>query len=203
MESLADQIAELLKATAVERAIFCGLSMGGYIGWEFAKRHTDRLSGLICCNTRAVADDEATARARRVAAAQVVKTGSGAVAETMRSKLFSQTTITQNPLAVYSITDTIRRTSPGSVAAAQLAMSQRLDHSPTLPTINVPVLVIAGSEDQITPSAEMQIMAKQLKTASFVEIARSGHLSPLENPQQFNVSVANWLTEQRLRKPSL
>ena len=57
MEQFADDLAELLDALAVEGpVIFCGLSMGGYIAWQFTQRHRNRISKLIVCDTRAAAE---------------------------------------------------------------------------------------------------------------------------------------------------
>lgn len=203
MQSLSDQMAMLLDNLSAGDVIFCGLSMGGYIGWEFAYRHRDRLSGLICSNSRATSDDETTARARRVAASQVLKSGSTPVAEAMREKLFSPATIEQNPAVVHSVAETICKTAPETIAAAQLAMAQRKDHSDLLRTLEIPSLVIAGAEDRITPTPEMETMANQISGATFVEIADSGHLSPLENASEFNTAVANWLTERKPQQSSL
>ena len=193
MKSLADDVADLLNQIGVSKVIFCGLSMGGYIGWEFVKNHSEMLAGLICCNTRATADDELTARARRVAAAQVLKTGAAPVAEVMRGKLFSETTIAEQPAVVDSIADIIRETKPESIAAAQIAMSQRHNFSNLLAEIDVPTLVIAGSDDSITPASEMQLMAMAIDGATFVEISEVGHMSPSEQPTVFNRAVIHWL----------
>src|SRR4051812_47482628 len=57
MEQLADDMARLLEALQIKDPIvFCGLSMGGYVAWQFALRHRPRLARLILCDTRAMAD---------------------------------------------------------------------------------------------------------------------------------------------------
>lgn len=193
MKTMANDVAELLNQLDIARVIFCGLSMGGYIGWEFVANHEAMLEGLICCNTRATADDEMTARARRVAAAQVLKAGAEPVAEAMRSKLFSAATIEKQPQLIDSVAETICATAPETIAAAQIAMSQRVDFSNQLPSINVPALVIAGTDDSITPSNEMQAMSMEIPDATFVELADAGHLSPAERPDAFNRALMHWL----------
>src|SRR5687768_13865152 len=55
MQRMADDIAELLSGIKLsEPVVFCGLSMGGYVAWQFALRHRQRLARLILCDTRAV-----------------------------------------------------------------------------------------------------------------------------------------------------
>jgi pimeloyl-ACP methyl ester carboxylesterase len=196
MRQMADEIADLIDLLDIPQVIYCGLSMGGYIGWEFYKNHGNRLSGLICCNTRSAADDIKTARGRRVAASQVMKTGATPVAMAMRSKLFAASTLKDKPALVQSVVETICRTKPETIAAAQLAMSRRTSFDSTINGIGVPALVIAGSDDEITPSSEMQAMAERMPDSQFHQIANSGHLSPLEQPMAFNDIVSAWTANQ-------
>lgn len=194
MRSFADDLAELLTQLQIPKVIFCGLSMGGYIAWEFAAAYPQLLDSLICCNTRAAADQENIARGRRVAAAQVRKTGTESVAEAMKEKLFSPTTIIQNPQLIKRVCASIRATDAEMVARGQLAMAIRQDHSLRLGEINCRVLVIAGNDDQITPADEMLPMSLMLNNGTFVEIAEAGHLAPAEQPESFNRAVEHWLS---------
>ena len=194
MRSFADDIAKLLNQLGISKVVFCGLSMGGYIGWEFVKHHGEKLNGLVCCNTRAAADDEMTARARRVAAAQVLKTGAEPVAAAMKEKLFSPATRSGNPNLVARLSEVMAATDPRSIAAAQLAMSQRSDFLSEVSEIELPTLVVAGEHDPITVSSEMQELSMLIGESTFVEIAESGHLSPAEQPGVFNSALTHWLS---------
>jgi pimeloyl-ACP methyl ester carboxylesterase len=193
MKSMADDVADLLKQIGVSKVIFCGLSMGGYIGWEFVHNHGDMLDGLICCNTRATADDETTARARRLAVAQVMQNGTEPIAVAMKQKLFSSKTLSHNVELVDDVSNVILDANPQTVAAAQLGMAKRTDHSELLQQIDARTLVIAGADDQITPADEMRDMSFLIGESSFVEIADAGHLSPAEQPRIFNHAVIHWL----------
>ena len=194
MKEMADDVANLVSKLGIEKVIFCGLSMGGYIGWEFASNHREMLDGLICCNTRAAADDEVTARARGVAASQVLQTGSDAVATMMCQKLFSDATQSDRPGLVKKIGDVIRKTEPKAIAAGQLAMSVRQDFSSALIDIEVPTLVVSGSEDSITTPEEMALMAMELPRVTSVTISDAGHLAPFEQATVFNHAVVHWLS---------
>ncbi|MEZ6066145.1 MAG: alpha/beta fold hydrolase [Planctomycetaceae bacterium] len=90
MRAFADDLAELLRQLEVTRPVdLCGLSMGGYIAWQFAEHHADLLGRLVLCDTRATADNE-TARAGRLATAdRVLAEGPAFLAESMLSKLFA------------------------------------------------------------------------------------------------------------------
>lgn len=192
MRIFADDLAELLEHLGIPKVIFCGLSMGGYIGWEFAAAYPDLLDGMICCNTRATADTETVARGRRVAAAQVSKTGAKPVADAMKEKLFSPTTLSRDPELVEQICAGIRATDSETIALGQLAMAIRRDHWQRLGEISCKVLVVAGSDDQITAADEMLKMSLMLNHGTFVEIAEAGHLSPAEQPEAFNRAFQHW-----------
>ena len=91
MKSFAQDLVALLDVLNVSQpVVYCGLSMGGYIGWQFWKHHRDRLSHLVACDTRAANDAPEVARARKIAAQTVRKTGSQPVADAMVERLFSQ-----------------------------------------------------------------------------------------------------------------
>ena len=196
MARFADLIATFLDSINVDQAIVCGLSMGGYIGLEFADRHADRVGGLILSNTRATADDEVTARGRHVAAAQVMTDGAGPVADAMQVKLFAESTSTDRPELIEQTVATIRATHPQTIAWGQLAMANRAEYSNQISKFEMPVLVVAGQHDVITPADDMRRMAKQIAGAKFVEIASAGHLAPTEQPEAFNAAVRKWISER-------
>ena len=196
MESLADWLVAFLNAIAcVEPVNYCGLSMGGYIGWQFWRRHPSRLKSMIAANTRAANDDELVRRARHMAAAQVRVSGAQSVADAMIEKLFYLAG-DQDPLEIEYIAkvhQTIFTTDPGVISAGQIGMSQRVDATGWLSEIAIPMLFIGGEFDPITPPAEMQSNATAANNAPFETIPAAGHLTPLEQPDAFNLSVGQFL----------
>jgi len=190
MPRLADDLAELLTAIGVhEPVVFCGLSMGGYVGWQFALRHRERLAKLIQCDTRAVADNAETAAGRNSLADRVQKEGSAFVAETMLPKLFAPATLEAKAPCVEATRQVILRTSPQGIAAASRGMAQRPDMTGKLAQFDLPALLICGQHDAISPPAEMRGIAAQMPQARFVEIAGAGHMSPLEKPAEVNAAI--------------
>ena len=76
MAQFADDLAALLDALGIgEPVVLCGLSMGGYIAFQFWRRHAARLRALILCDTRAAADGPEAAAARHVMAERVLREG--------------------------------------------------------------------------------------------------------------------------------
>lgn len=190
MQRMADDLVELLGAMQLnEPVVFCGLSMGGYVAWQFALRHRERLAKLIVCDTRAVADNAEAATGRNSLADRVRKEGPTFVADSMLPKLFAPATIETQAPCVEATRQVILRTDPHGIAAASRGMAQRPDVTGKLAGLDVPTLVLCGEHDAIATVAEMREIAHQLPQASFVEIKNAGHMAPLEQPAAVNGAI--------------
>lgn len=196
MEQFADDLAGILDAVGVtEPVVFCGLSMGGYVAWQFQQRHADRLRALILCDTRAIADNPEGAENRRRLANMVVENGSAAVAAAMLPNLFSPVTSERQQAAIAEMREAIVNTSPQGIAAASLGMAERPDVTEALSSIDVPSLLIVGEDDQISTVDEMRGIADAIPGSRFVQIPDAGHMSPLENPEPVNAAIREFLAE--------
>ncbi len=194
MQSLAHQIAALLGALTVNKpVVFCGLSMGGYVGWQFWRHHANRLSHLVACDTRAANDLPEVARGRKLAALNVRKTGTRPVADAMVEKLFYRPDHPEKKSVAESVHQVILQTDPESIARGQLAMAIRPDTTTWLKQIEIPMLWVVGAHDTITPPDEMRANADLVAGSEFLKISRAGHLAPLENPGEFNRGLAAFL----------
>lgn len=194
MEQLADDLAKLLDAMQInEPVFFCGLSMGGYVAWQFALRHRARLSKLILCDTRAIADSPEAAAGRRKTAEKVLAEGAAIAADAIVPKLFAPATYRQQPQIVEATRQVILRTKPEGIAAALRGMAERPDVTAKLPQLDVPALVLCGQHDGISPPDEMRQIAAKLPNARFLEIADAGHMAPLEQPEAVNAAIREFL----------
>jgi len=89
MKQFADDLAAILPAIGENQpVIFCGLSMGGYIAWQFAEHHRSKLAALIVCDTKAAADTPEAKKARLESAEKLEREGTSFLANTMLPKLF-------------------------------------------------------------------------------------------------------------------
>jgi pimeloyl-ACP methyl ester carboxylesterase len=194
MEQYADDLAELLDALRItEPIVLVGLSMGGYIAWQFVRKYPHRLRALVQCDTRAAADNDEARAGRIKMANNVAEWGSGRVAEMMGPKLFSPRSFEKKPEIVAAVRRVVESTSPAAIAAAQRGMAARPDVTSLLPTIRVPTLVIVGDQDVISPPSEMQSIAAAIPDAEFVVIPDSGHMTTLENPTAVNDALARFI----------
>ncbi len=196
MPAIADDLAMLLDALQIPQVVFCGLSMGGYVAWQFWERHPERLRGLIICDSRAAADSPETARGRLIMAERVRLEGAAPLIEAMLPRLFSAQTFQQQPAVVAAIRQTMAGTKTGAIAAALEGMAARADMSWRLNTMDVPALLLAGEDDVISPASEMRTMASAMPDARFVAIPNAGHLAPLEKPVEVNRAILEFLQER-------
>ena len=197
MRQMADDLAGILEQLdVVEPVVLCGLSMGGYVAWQFWKSYARHLRGMVLCDTKAAADTVEVARGRELMAASVEQDrDTHTVAENMAQRLFSPTTARDRPTIIEKTTDVIAQTSPEGIAAAQRGMAQREDAGDWIAEIELPCLLLGGADDVITPPNEMNHISQTLSNARFTIIEGAGHLAPLEQAAATNSVIAEFLHE--------
>lgn len=196
MTRLADDCAEILNQLEIaEPVMFCGLSMGGYIAWEFARWHREKLAGLIVCDSRALPDTAETVNTRKKSADELRANGSEQLIAAMSLKLFSQQTIQNKPEVIEAVKTQMKQADPLAMAAAQFGMAERFDATELLPELDVPALLLGGEDDIISPPTEMSEIATAMPNAQFVEIPQAGHMAPMENPEAVNTAISGFLDQ--------
>ncbi len=187
MDLLADDCAALLDALHIhEPVVVDGLSMGGYIAMAFARRHPERLAGLVLTATRAGADSEAGKAGRDQAAAQARQQGVGAIVEAMLPKLLAPDNFQNRPDLVAEARAIMSNTSLEGVLGDLAGMKARPDSTESLKQVRVPTRIILGAEDQIIPQAEGRAMLSALPDAGMDVVPGAGHLVNLEQPEAYN-----------------
>jgi pimeloyl-ACP methyl ester carboxylesterase len=146
---------------------------------------------LVLANTRASADDEATAAGRHSLAAEVLRDGVDVAASELLPKLIGTSTTHDHPELVDHVHALILENKEAGVAGALRAMASRRDATPMLGRIQCPVVVVAGEEDLVVTPASARAMAGKIRDAR-VEVLLAGHLSNLEAPDEFNRVLADF-----------
>jgi pimeloyl-ACP methyl ester carboxylesterase len=194
MKQYADDLAALLPQLGENRpVILCGLSMGGYVAWQFVEHHRSRLAALILCDTKAAADTSQARQSRLESAAKVERDGTSILLSAMLPKLFGEEVASSRTPVVEETAAMILRNDPRGCAAAQRGMAERVDYRPRLASINVPTLVLCGEHDLISPPAEMREIAAAIPGAKYAEIPAASHMAPLQFPQQVNAELEKFL----------
>jgi 3-oxoadipate enol-lactonase len=193
VEAMAEDVAALLDELGVGRFVLGGLSMGGYVVFEFFRKFSERVRALVLADTRPQADTEEARRTREETARRALKEGVAPVVESMLSKLLSAGTRERGGELLEGVRSLMLGTSPEGAAAALRAMAVRRDQTDLLPSINVPTLIIVGSEDAITPPADAEAMRAKIEGARLFVVEGAGHLSNVERPEEFNRALVAFL----------
>lgn len=194
MDAYADDLCALLDALHIQRAVLCGLSMGGYIALAFWRKYASRVRALILVDTRAGADTPEARLARLKTVEQVKQRGPAPAIGAMLPRLLAESTRRSRSDLVEFVGAMMQRQRSTGVVGALLGMAERPDSTSTLPTITAQTLVVFGAEDVITPAkAEGPGLADAIPHSRLVVIPKAGHLSNLEQPEAFNASVREFL----------
>lgn len=190
MDLAADAVAGELDRAGIDKAVVCGLSMGGYVAFSLWRRHRDRIAALALADTRAEPDDDAGRERRRQVAEKARAEGSQAIADSPPPLLSEGA----NEALWQRVKEMIRRQPGEAIAAASLGLGERPDSRPILPEIDVPTTIIVGSADALTPPPMSEAMAAAIPGAELVVLEDAGHLSNLEAPDAFTAALRTLLS---------
>lgn len=197
MAKHAQDISRILDEENVDRAPFVGVSIGGYVLFEFWRKHRARVEALGLFNTKAQADTAEARASRWQAAADVLEQGTETFFKSMAPKLMSKTTFTTRPDLVEGALRLMRKMSAEDVALVQRGMAERPDSIDTLKNINVPVMIVTGDEDVLTGVNEAELMRQNIAGSRMKVVTRAGHYSPWEQPQEVGLMLRQFVDTVR------
>jgi 3-oxoadipate enol-lactonase len=192
LERLGQDVLDLLDSLEIERAAFCGLSMGGMTGIWLALNHPRRFSRMAQCNTtvwfppRELWDQ----RIRTVS-----EKGMEAVTEAVVERWFTPEFRQSAPSEVNRIRQMLLATNPAGYGGCCAAIRD-MDMRTFLGTIEAPTLVVIGSRDPSTTPEQGNYIVGRIPGAQKV-VLESAHLSNIERAEDFNRAVIGFLAGER------
>jgi 3-oxoadipate enol-lactonase len=195
MEEMAKDVSALMEKLDIARAAICGLSMGGYVTLALYRMFPLRARALVLADTRASVDTEEGRANREVQAQKALGEGMEGIADAMLPKLVSLKTVARNPAAVGRVREMMVKTNPDGAAAALRGMARRRDQTQFLSRIVAPALILVGREDAITPVADAELMHREIGGSRLEVIEDAGHVSNIEQPEAFNHSLTQFLSD--------
>lgn len=197
MQKHAADVARVCDDAGIGQAVFGGVSIGGYVLFEFWRSFRERVRALVLSDTRSPADNEQTRTGRLQAADEVEKHGPDQFLEGLLPKLVGESTRASRPDLVDAVRAMMSEMTVAGIAAALRGMAARPDSTPTLPTISVPVLLLFGDEDVLTSPAEGEQMLHEMAIAQarFQVAPRAGHLAVFEQPVAAHDVLRKFLDE--------
>jgi len=193
MDLFADDLAALLDHLGIRRAVFGGMSMGGYVLLNTLERHPEKVAAACFIVTRSGADDEAGKERRRKMAMEVVESGAHPVADIFSGILFAEGTAKTRPQLCLEVYGWMEGNEARGLAGALLAMAGRKDYTALLGSFRLPCLVIGAEQDKAVTREQIQILAAGLPHHKLCMVPEAGHLVNLEQPDVFNKCLLEFL----------
>lgn len=188
IEHLGGDVLGLLDALGIERASYCGLSMGGATGIWLAAKAPGRFSRMVFCNTLPWLGPPDTMNARIDA---VLRSGLEPLADATMERWFTAEFRARDPATVQAIRSDLLATPVAGYVACYAALRD-YDERTSLAGISLPTLIVAGTHDPAPPLAAARGFAAQVPGAAFVELP-AAHLSNLGAAEQFNTAILRFL----------
>lgn len=196
LEELADDVVAVLKALELPAVHYIGLSIGGMFGQALALNFPHLLHSLMLCDTMVASTTGAEAMwNERI---QLARTANSLepLAEATLNRWFSTNFQSRSRIRCQQIYESILATSLDGFEGCVRAI-QRFDFSHQLSTLNIPTLVVCGSDDPGTPPEENRRLATLIPNADYKELKECKHLPNIEKPDEFNRIMINWLNSNR------
>lgn len=191
LERYVDDLLALMDAVGAERAALVGLSMGGYIALRAVERAPERFWAAVLADTRAEADGDESKLARAAGIRTLHAGGKSAFVAGFLPKLLARPdSETGRALAAMMLGN-----EASGMANALAAMQGRTDTSRALASFALPVLVIVGESDALTPPEMSRSIAARIPGARLEILPGAGHVSNLEAPAAFDAALTGFLRE--------
>jgi 3-oxoadipate enol-lactonase len=193
LEFLVDDLIALLDHLNIQKAILCGLSMGGYVALRAVERNPERIQALVLCDTRSEADSN-LAKIGRSSSINIIKNeGLSKFSESFLVNIFAAASLRNHPDRVERVRRMILDNNPLGVCGMLLALASRTNTTSALPQVRIPTLVLVGEKDTITPPSAAENLKFHIPLAQMAVIPNAAHMSNIENPDLFNQHLTHFL----------
>ena len=193
IDIFANDLLGFLDAMKIKKSVLCGLSMGGYIALNAVTNFQERFDGLILCDTNCLTDKPEVIEKRLQTIENIKKSGVEKYAEDSIDMLFASESLITKLDEIAQVKEMILNTPLQTLTQTLLALTKRKETTAKLKEISLPVLIIVGKEDKITPVADAQFMHANIEGSLLTILEHAGHLSNMENPDSFNQNLKNFV----------
>lgn len=195
LDVFARDVAGLLDRLGVPRFVLGGLSMGGQVVMECLRQFPERITGVLLADTSAPAETDLGRELRNELADRLLREGMAGYAEEVLPKMLAPRNISALPEIARQVSTMMRTTSPVGAAAALRGRAERPDYVETLRRVEVPTLVVVGSDDEFTPIGDAELITGCVPGATLVVVDGAGHLPNLEREAVFNAALGRLLQQ--------
>jgi len=193
MDSHVDDLFSVMDLLNPEKPVLAGLSMGGYVALRAAEREENKFSKLILLDTKSDADTNQGKFNRYNGVKKINTEGLDTFISFFIPNCFRDKFKTEEFDQYETYMITAKRSNPTGVKGCLISMQGRSSATEYLPSIKIPVLVLCGEDDKLTPVEEMRLMASKINNAEFKIVPDAGHISPVENHGFINSEIEKFL----------
>ena len=199
METLAGDVLDVLDALGIERATIVGQSLGGYVTFAFYRMFAERCAALGFVSTRAAADDAPAAAMRYELAARIEADGTAPSVADFVNRSFAPEVYRERPDLAERLRAVIERTDPRGAAAMLRGIAIRVPSDDLFAEIDVPVRIVAGTQDALIPFACAEEMTRGIPGAE-LDVLGCGHVPLYEAPDSVTASLERLLAASTARR---
>jgi pimeloyl-ACP methyl ester carboxylesterase len=193
IDLFAEDLVKFMDKLHIEKAIICGLSMGGFISLNAVKRFPDRFEALILCDTQCIADNAEVKENRYKTIEQITLDGVDEFNDKFIESVFHPDSLANKKELVENLRSVVFTNSKAIITAGLTALAERSETCSSLVAIRIPTLIICGKADEVTPLDQSKFMHEQIKGSSLKVVDNAGHVSNLEQPLEFNKYLQDFL----------
>ena len=190
----ADDLIKFMNVLNIDKAIICGLSMGGYIALNAVQRFSSRFEGLILCDTQCSADTKEAKEKRYKSIDEINANGTAAFNENFVKSVFYAGSLLNKKEIVEAVRRVVFSNSKHIITMGLRALADRSETCSTLNEIKIPTLIICGREDALIPLAKAEYLHANIQDSTLKIINHAGHVSNLEQAQEFNKHLCEFVT---------
>jgi 3-oxoadipate enol-lactonase len=194
IDLFAEDLLQFMDSLKIEKAIVCGLSMGGFIALNAHKRFPERFEALILCDTQCIADTAAVKEKRYKTIDDISTNGVKNFNDGFIENVFHKDSLSNKKELVEELRTVVFANSQHIITAGLTALAERTETCSTLGAISIPTMIICGREDTVTPLAQSDFMHQMIEGSTMHVIDNAGHVSNLEHPDEFNQYLLDFLT---------
>jgi len=193
IDLFADDLIQFMDELNINKAVICGLSMGGFISLNVTKRFPERFAALILCDTQCIADTAEVKAKRYKTINEIEADGVTKFNEGFVKSVFHHESINDKAELVAKLRSVVFTNSEHIIKLGLIALANRSETCSTLNAITIPTLIICGREDIVTPPTQSESMQANIKGSILHIIEKAGHVSNIEQPKIFNLHLLAFL----------
>jgi len=194
IDLFANDLIQFMDKLNIDKAIVCGLSMGGFIALNAQQRYPNRFEALILCDTQCISDTTEVKDKRYKIINEIAVNGVTNFNEGFIKSVFCKDSFSNKKELVKNLHHVVFSNSQHIITMGLTALAERSETCSTLSAVNIPTMIICGREDEVAPLAQSESMHTSIKGSILHVIDDAGHVSNLEQPHKFNKHLLDFIT---------